>query len=128
MDSNFQALLERHRSRIRSRTLAGEPELLRCLVDEAGLDAGIRHQVCAAAADLVRGVRAEARHSLMEKFLAEYGLSTTEGVGLMCLAEALLRVPDEETIDDLIRDKIEPSDWGAHLGRSSSSLVNAWSK
>jgi RHH-type proline utilization regulon transcriptional repressor/proline dehydrogenase/delta 1-pyrroline-5-carboxylate dehydrogenase len=49
----------------------------------------------------------------MEVFLAEYGLSTDEGVALMCLAEALLRVPDAETIDDLIEDKIAPSDWGA---------------
>ena len=61
----------------------------------------------------------------MEAFLAEYGLSSDEGVGLMCLAEALLRVPDAETIDELIADKIEPSNWGAHLGRSTSSLVNA---
>ena len=61
----------------------------------------------------------------MEAFLAEYGLSTDEGVGLMCLAEALLRVPDAETIDELIADKIEPSNWGAHLGHSTSSLVNA---
>ena len=61
----------------------------------------------------------------MEVFLAEYGLSTDEGVALMCLAEALLRVPDSETIDDLIEDKIAPSSWGKHLGKSSSSLVNA---
>ena len=61
----------------------------------------------------------------MEVFLAEYGLSTEEGVALMCLAEALLRVPDAETIDELIEDKIAPSSWGEHLGQSSSSLVNA---
>ena len=58
-------------------------------------------------------------------FLSEYGLSTDEGIALMCLAEALLRVPDADTIDALIEDKIAPSDWGRHLGRSSSSLVNA---
>jgi len=61
----------------------------------------------------------------MEVFLAEYGLSTDEGVALMCLAEALLRVPDAETMDALIEDKIAPSDWGRHLGKSASSLVNA---
>jgi RHH-type proline utilization regulon transcriptional repressor/proline dehydrogenase/delta 1-pyrroline-5-carboxylate dehydrogenase len=61
----------------------------------------------------------------MEVFLAEYGLSTEEGVALMCLAEALLRVPDADTVDALIEDKIAPSDWGAHLGQSSSPLVNA---
>ena len=73
----------------------------------------------------MREVRKRSSPSVMEAFLAEYGLSTDEGVGLMCLAEALLRVPDAETIDELIADKIEPSNWGAHLGKSSSSLVNA---
>ena len=61
----------------------------------------------------------------MEVFLAEYGLSTKEGVALMCLAEALLRVPDAATIDALIEDKIAPSAWSDHLGHSSSPLVNA---
>jgi RHH-type proline utilization regulon transcriptional repressor/proline dehydrogenase/delta 1-pyrroline-5-carboxylate dehydrogenase len=62
---------------------------------------------------------------MMEAFLAEFGLWTAEGVGRMCLAEALLRVPDAETIDDLIEDKVAPSNWGAHLGHSASPLVNA---
>jgi RHH-type proline utilization regulon transcriptional repressor/proline dehydrogenase/delta 1-pyrroline-5-carboxylate dehydrogenase len=70
-------------------------------------------------------MRADTRPGLMEVFLAEYGLSTEEGVALMCLAEALLRVPDADTVDALIEDKIAPSEWGAHLGRSSSPLVNA---
>ena len=74
---------------------------------------------------LINELRAHDRPGLMEVFLEEYGLSTEEGVALMCLAEALLRVPDAETIDALIEDKIAPSAWGEHLGRSSSSLVNA---
>ncbi|MEL6204092.1 MAG: bifunctional proline dehydrogenase/L-glutamate gamma-semialdehyde dehydrogenase PutA [Pseudomonadota bacterium] len=74
---------------------------------------------------LVRAIRADSRPGLMEVFLAEYGLSTDEGVALMCLAEALLRVPDAPTMDELIEDKIAPSRWGAHLGHSSSTLVNA---
>ncbi len=98
---------------------------VRDLLPRIGLDGQARAAVAERAGDLVRRVRAETRPSMMESFLAEYGLSTAEGVGLMCLAEALLRVPDAETIDELIQDKIEPSDWGAHLGRSSSSLVNA---
>jgi len=77
------------------------------------------------ASALVRDIRSANNPGLMEIFLSEYGLSTKEGVALMCLAEALLRVPDRETMDDLIEDKIAPSEWGAHLGRSSSSLVNA---
>jgi RHH-type proline utilization regulon transcriptional repressor/proline dehydrogenase/delta 1-pyrroline-5-carboxylate dehydrogenase len=62
---------------------------------------------------------------LMELFLAEYGLSTNEGIALMCLAEALLRVPDPGTIDALIEDKITPYDWDEHFGHSGSSVVNA---
>ncbi len=91
----------------------------------AGLDAAARGAIVASAADLVAQVRERSSPTVMEAFLAEYGLSTDEGVGLMCLAEALLRVPDADTIDELIADKIEPSNWGAHLGRSTSSLVNA---
>ncbi len=95
------------------------------LIAEAGLSAADRAAICAAGADLVRNIRASTAPGLMEVFLAEYGLSTDEGIALMCLAEALLRVPDADTIDALIEDKIAPSDWGKHLGRSSSSLVNA---
>ena len=61
----------------------------------------------------------------MESLLKEYPISSAEGLALMRLAEALLRVPDAETMDALIEDKIAPSDWGRHLGRSASSLVNA---
>lgn len=73
----------------------------------------------------VKKIRETSQPSMMEAFLEQYGLSTDEGIALMCLAEALLRVPDSETIDDLIEDKIAPSAWGHHLGKSSSSLVNA---
>ena len=104
---------------------APEGELLQKLVAEAALPADLRARITTRAADLVRRIRAEAKPSLMEHFLSEYGLSTREGVALMCLAEAMLRVPDRETIDALIEDKIAPSDWGRHLGEASSSLVNA---
>ena len=110
---------------IRAAYLADETSVVRALVAAADLKADSRRQIAAAAADLVRTVRASSDPTMMENFLAEYGLSTAEGVALMCLAEALLRVPDAETIDALISDKIAPADWGKHLGRSSSSLVNA---
>ncbi len=92
---------------------------------QAALDADARSAISASAATLVRDIRRSDQPGLMEVFLAEYGLSTAEGIALMCLAEALLRVPDAPTMDDLIEDKIAPSDWGRHLGKSSSSLVNA---
>ena len=113
------------REAIRALTFADEAEVVRALLAGIRLDAGARAAVVAEAAELVREVRARSSPTVMEAFLAEYGLSTEEGVGLMCLAEALLRVPDAETIDELIADKIEPSNWGAHLGHSTSSLVNA---
>ena len=95
------------------------------LVGQAALSADQRAKITAQAADLVRAVRASSDPRLMEVFLSAYGLSTKEGVALMCLAEALLRVPDAETMDDLIRDKIAPHDWSAHSGGSSSIFVNA---
>ncbi|XKE45860.1 bifunctional proline dehydrogenase/L-glutamate gamma-semialdehyde dehydrogenase PutA [Halomonas organivorans] len=113
------------RKRIRANYAADEAAVLHELVDHIKLSEDDCRKVADVGARYVERVRKETSPSMMEAFLAEYGLSTAEGVGLMCLAEALLRVPDAETIDDLIHDKIEPSDWGAHLGKSSSSMVNA---
>ncbi|MFC7702819.1 bifunctional proline dehydrogenase/L-glutamate gamma-semialdehyde dehydrogenase PutA [Plastorhodobacter daqingensis] len=110
---------------IRFHALANEERLIADLVRVAGLDTTARARIAASGAELVRRIRSEAKPGLMEVFLAEYGLSTDEGIALMCLAEALLRVPDPLTMDALIEDKIAPSDWGRHLGRSASSLVNA---
>ncbi|EEW26340.1 bifunctional proline dehydrogenase/L-glutamate gamma-semialdehyde dehydrogenase PutA [Rhodobacter ferrooxidans] len=110
---------------ISRQSLRDEAALVTDLIVEAGLDAAARARITAAGADLVRRIRASAKPGLMEVFLAEYGLSTEEGIALMCLAEALLRVPDAPTMDALIEDKIAPSDWGRHLGKSASSLVNA---
>ena len=95
------------------------------LIKSANLTVEDRRRISATAADLVVQIRDHSAPGLMEVFLAEYGLSTEEGVALMCLAEALLRVPDADTIDALIEDKIAPSNWGKHLGHSTSSLVNA---
>ena len=110
---------------IQTGSLTDETALMQRLVAEAALDAPARSAIVARGADLVKRIRASSRPGLMEVFLAEYGLSTDEGIALMCLAEALLRVPDAETMDALIEDKIAPSDWGRHLGKSASSLVNA---
>ena len=113
------------RDAIRNNYSAEEANVVRDLIAQIRLDAGARNAAAADGAKIVDQVRNETTPSMMESFLAEYGLSTAEGVGLMCLAEALLRVPDAETIDELIYDKIEPSNWGAHLGHSSSPLINA---
>ena len=110
---------------MRAVTLEDEAVAVRRMVETAALAEAEREAVTARAVDLVHTVRARGGASIMQGFLAEYGLTSREGVALMCLAEALLRVPDTETIDALIEDKIGASDWAAHLGRSSSPLVNA---
>jgi hypothetical protein len=110
---------------VRNYYAADESAVMRELIASIRLSPSERESIAAAGAQTVERVRRETSPSMMESFLAEYGLSTEEGVGLMCLAEALLRVPDAETIDDLIQDKIEPSNWGAHLGHSASPLINA---
>ncbi len=87
--------------------------------------AGKVHDAAAALAiRLIEGARVH-KASGIDAFLQQFGLDTEEGIALMCLAEALLRVPDAATADALIRDKIGPIDWGEHLGESSSTFVNA---
>lgn len=77
------------------------------------------------ASTLVRTLREKGAGSGVEAFLHEYGLDTTEGVAIMCLAEALLRIPDTHTADKLIRDTFEDAAWEHHLGNSDSWFVNA---
>ncbi len=112
------------RATLRARNLADETPLVRDLIAATGLDDAARHAISAHAEALVTTVRSGNRLGLMESFLAEYGLATDEGVALMSLAEALLRVPDAETVDALIHDKVGGSDWTAHFGASPNPLVN----
>jgi RHH-type proline utilization regulon transcriptional repressor/proline dehydrogenase/delta 1-pyrroline-5-carboxylate dehydrogenase len=79
----------------------------------------------ARAGALIEQQRAAGAASLVESFLQSYGLSTTEGIALLCLAEALLRIPDARTADALIDDSFAQGDWKRHLGSSDSLLVNA---
>ena len=74
---------------------------------------------------VVKARKMTVRKGMMESFLEQFGLSNKEGLALMCLAESLLRVPDDETADRLIAEKISSGDWGEHKGRSDSWLVNA---
>jgi RHH-type transcriptional regulator, proline utilization regulon repressor / proline dehydrogenase / delta 1-pyrroline-5-carboxylate dehydrogenase len=113
------------RAELRANHIPDEDAALARLVAMAALGEPERAAITERAVELVRAVRAASSPQMMEAFLAEYGLSTDEGVALMCLAEALLRVPDAETMDELIRDKIAPHDWSAHSGSSASIFVNA---
>ena len=110
---------------LRENQYCDESLLIQQLISDSGISHELRERISKKAEELVVAVREDSDPVLMESFLAQYGLSTEEGVALMCLAEALLRVPDNETVDALIHDKISPADWGKHLGQSSSSLVNA---
>jgi RHH-type proline utilization regulon transcriptional repressor/proline dehydrogenase/delta 1-pyrroline-5-carboxylate dehydrogenase len=74
---------------------------------------------------LVEALRSKGQRGAVDGLVQEYALSSQEGVALMCLAEALLRIPDRPTRDALIRDKIGAGDWRAHLGHSASLFVNA---
>src|ERR1700730_6635956 len=86
----------------------------------------LRDRIADRARTLVAAVRRERLGAGgIDAFLHEYTLSSPEGVALLCLAEALLRVPDSETVDRLIRDKIGEANWERHLGRSESIFVNA---
>jgi RHH-type proline utilization regulon transcriptional repressor/proline dehydrogenase/delta 1-pyrroline-5-carboxylate dehydrogenase len=93
-------------------------------LDQAAPAARIHADAAALATELIQGARAH-KASGIDAFLQQYGLDTEEGIALMCLAEALLRVPDAATADALIRDKIGSIEWGEHLGESSSTFVNA---
>lgn len=93
------------------------------------LHAAAQQKVAAHASALVRGLRDSKRGSikdgLVQNLLQEYSLSTEEGVALMCLAEALLRVPDQATRDALVKDKVQLGNWSKHKGQSDSLFVNA---
>ncbi|WP_116132619.1 bifunctional proline dehydrogenase/L-glutamate gamma-semialdehyde dehydrogenase PutA [Tropicimonas sp. IMCC34043] len=114
-------------ARLDPRRLSTEAEAdwLPRLKERAALSDADRAAIVTSATALVEAIRASDDPGMMELFLAEYGLSTSEGIALMCLAEALLRVPDAPTIDALIEDKIAPSDWGLHMRKSASMMVNA---
>lgn len=109
---------------LRACIYADETQLAWELVKQAKLPEGERTTISQRAERLVEEVRSGNRLGLMESFLSEYGLATDEGVALMSLAEALLRVPDAETIDALIHDKVGGSNWTSHFGASPHQLVN----
>ena len=106
--------------------LADEQVLVRELVAAADAGTSLREKIQATAAQLVQAVRkAKANEGGLDAFLQKYDLSSEEGVLLMCIAEALLRIPDADTADQLIADKLTSARWQDHLGTSESLFVNA---
>lgn len=103
-----------------------EAGYLRELMKLARSDAAEKKAVTHLATDLIRDVREQDDTvHMVDALLQEYSLDTEEGILLMCLAEALMRIPDRHTADALIHDKISTADWQKHVGRSESTLVNA---
>ena len=113
------------RAAITAHYRAPEPACVAALIAAAHLPAATAHQAQSTARRLVESLRAKGTKGAVQGLVREYDLSSQEGVALMCLAEALLRIPDAATSDALIRDKIADGDWRAHLGHSPSLFINA---
>ena len=117
------------RARITAAYRLDEPAAVTALLAQARQPAATAQAAHALALQLATGLRARkaasGRTGLVQGLLQEYALSSQEGVALMCLAEALLRIPDAATRDALIRDKIAGGQWQAHTGNSPSVFVNA---
>ncbi|MDG0969142.1 MAG: bifunctional proline dehydrogenase/L-glutamate gamma-semialdehyde dehydrogenase PutA [Porticoccaceae bacterium] len=103
-----------------------EHQLICQLLERKSISLDRRHKILNLAKNLVVNCRNSKESSgMLDAFLLEFGLSNAEGVALMCLAEALLRVPDDLTADRLIAEKIKQGSWSDHLGKSESLFVNA---
>ena len=114
------------RARLTAAYCRDETQAMDELLAQATLAPAERDLVLARATELVARVRVKAKNqSAVESFMREYDLSSEEGVLLMCVAEALLRIPDKATADKLISDKLGDANWETHLGKSDSVLVNA---
>lgn len=107
-----------------------EAKCLEALIPEATFSDSDSHEIVEAAKQLVVGTREnQKKQSSLDSLLHKYDLSTEEGISLMCMAEALLRIPDSATMDKFISDKLSDGEWRSHLGKDNSLFVNAatWS-
>jgi len=119
-------LLESLRQTIRDQGTWTEERAVTGLLHALELTGGARHRAVTLAMALVEGARARRdERPFLDAFLQEFGLSNQEGIALMCIAEALLRIPDDATADRLIAEKLATGDWSSHAGRSESLFVNA---
>jgi RHH-type proline utilization regulon transcriptional repressor/proline dehydrogenase/delta 1-pyrroline-5-carboxylate dehydrogenase len=124
--SPSSARLEDLRQTIRDHGTWPEDQAVRRLLHSLELTGGARHRAVALGMKLVEGARARRdERPFLDAFLQEFGLSNQEGIALMCIAEALLRIPDDVTADRLIAEKLATGDWSAHSGQSESLFVNA---
>ena len=113
------------RRAITERCRTPEPQCLPPLVTLARMEPAQKRETAATARELIEALRAKHKGTGVQGLVHEYSLSSQEGIALMCLAEALLRIPDPQTRDALIKDKIAEGDWKSHLGGTKSLFVNA---
>src|SRR5208282_2683096 len=114
------------REAAREHALGAEDQAVNQLLQTLELTGGARHRAVAVAMALVDGARARRdERPFLDAFLQQFGLSNQEGIALMCIAEALLRIPDDATADRLIAEKLSTGDWSSHSGKSESLFVNA---
>nr|MBP9219364.1 bifunctional proline dehydrogenase/L-glutamate gamma-semialdehyde dehydrogenase PutA [Sterolibacterium sp.] len=114
------------RTRLPALHRCGEAAALTALLPLVSLPDAARQQVSEHARQLITGIRArQPERSAVAALLHEYALSSTEGVALMCLAEALLRIPDDATVDRLIHDKLGSIDWSQHIPHNDQLFINA---
>src|SRR5271167_2347400 len=114
------------RSAAREHGLWPEDQAVERLLHSLELTGGARHRAVAVARGLVEGARARRdERPFLDAFLQQFGLSNQEGIALMCIAEALLRIPDDATADRLIAEQLASGDWSSHSGQSESLFVNA---
>lgn len=127
LDSNFQLpSVDSMYSIISDHYITDEDQLVQGLINYLATDTSQQQIIASDTETLVNAVRTVAKGGEgIEAFLQQYSLDTQEGILLMCLAEALLRIPDAATADALIKDKLSVADWKTHLQNSDSFLVNA---
>ncbi len=126
LEKKFINIPEGLRGSINQAYRVDELSLITELCEKAALSQIQLEAIRTNATRLVEAVRSGRKKNMgIDSFLTEYALSSDEGIALMCLAEALLRVPDNETIDNLIKDKLAGGDWKSHRGQSESFFVNA---
>lgn len=130
VNREFLETLDVARKKILSYYRIDERQCLKDLLKDGMPDPTELQQIDNLAKELVHAIRENNQNlSGFNALLSEYDLSNSEGVALMCLAEAILRIPDNETIEKLIADKLSHADWSEHIGRNKSKFVNSttWS-
>lgn len=121
---NSMFLPDGHRKRIQSFYHARENECISYIFEKMLFHDGAKTRIESQAHQMIERVRSS-KTTMIELFMQEFKLSTDEGIALMCLAEALLRIPDDITVNELLKDKIATTNWEPYLGKSSPMFIHA---